>query len=285
MSDYYFLRRVVDVLISIFCIITTLPLQILFALIIFIELRENPIFLQERGLTLSKNRFKIIKFRTIKSSQLNNRSNPVNVKSSFLLPRSTFIISPFARWMRKSGFDELPQIYNVLAGQMSIVGPRPLMMQDLETMKNEFKTQYNIRDAIKVKPGITGVWQLIVDRKLGVENLIGLDLFYVENQSFKLDLKIIVTTIPIVLLAKNSDAIVPRLDFISRLFSLSIEEFIIRYKKHFQSSNLFKDKNGTYTVKVPMNWWVMSDSYTNSEKRTAKIINIDREKNIKQKAV
>jgi len=247
MPVYYSLKRVGDVLISIFCIIATLPVQVLFALVLFLELRENPIFLQERGLTLSKNRFKIIKFRTIRSSQLNN-SNPLGIKSIFLLTRLTFTISPFARWMRKSGFDELPQIYNVLAGQMSIVGPRPLMMQDLETMKNEFQTQYNIRDAIKVKPGITGVWQLFGDRNLGAENLIGLDLFYVENQSFRLDLKIIGTTIPIILLAKNSDAIAPRLDFISRLFPIFLKEFTIRHSKHFQSSILFKDTNGTYTV-------------------------------------
>jgi lipopolysaccharide/colanic/teichoic acid biosynthesis glycosyltransferase len=150
--------------------------------------------------------------------------------------------------MRKSGFDELPQIYNVLAGQMSMVGPRPLMIQDLETLKNEFQTHYKIRDTIKVKPGITGVWQLFGDRNLGAENLIGLDLFYVENQSFRLDLKIIGTTIPIILLAKNADSIALRLDFISRLFPISLKEFTIRYRKHFQSSILFKDTNGTYTV-------------------------------------
>src|ERR1035437_5041421 len=145
MPVYYFLKRVGDVLLSIFFIIATLPLQLLFALILFIELRENPIFLQERGLTLSKNRFKIIKFRTIRSSQLNIHSKLVNSKSIFLISRLTFSISSFARWMRKSGFDELPQIYNVIAGQMSLVGPRPLTLQDLEILKNEFPAQYKIR--------------------------------------------------------------------------------------------------------------------------------------------
>ena len=227
-----------DVFLSIFCIIITLPFQILFALILFIELRENPLFLQNRGLTLTKNRFRIIKFRTIRTAQLNYHSKIVNSKSFFLLPGLTFAISPFARWMRKSGFDELPQIYNVLAGQMSLVGPRPLTLQDLEILKNEFPAQYKIRDGMKAKPGITGVWQLIGDRNLGAENLIGLDLFYVQNQSLLLDMKIVITTMPIVLFAKNSDAIVPRLDFITKLFSLSIGEFTIRYGKDFHIRNL-----------------------------------------------
>jgi lipopolysaccharide/colanic/teichoic acid biosynthesis glycosyltransferase len=254
MPVYYTLKRIVDGFLSIFCIIVTLPFQILFALILFIELGENPLFLQHRGLTLSKNRFRIIKFRTIRTAQLNNHSKIVNSKSFFLSPGLTFAISPFAGWMRKSGFDELPQIYNVLAGQMSLVGPRPLSVQDLETLKNEFPAHYKIRDGIKAKPGITGVWQLIGDRNLGAENLVGLDLFYIQNQSFRLDMKIVITTIPIILFAKNSDAVVSRLDFITKLFSLSIGEFTIRYRKHFHSSNLFGDKKRTYTVKVPMNW-------------------------------
>jgi len=254
MRVYYSFKRIVDVFLSIFCIIITFPFQILFAFILFIELRENPLFLQHRGLTFTKNRFRIIKFRTIRTAQLNNHSKIVNSKSFFLLPGLTFAISPFARWMRKSGFDELPQIYNVLAGQMSLVGPRPLTLHDLETLKNEFPGQYNIRDGIKAKPGITGVWQLIGDRNLGAENLIGLDLFYVQNQSLLLDMKIVITTIPIVLFAKNSDTIVPRLDFITKLFSLSIGEFTIRYRKHFHSTNSTEDRQKTYTVKVPMNW-------------------------------
>jgi len=254
MPVYYSLKRIGDVVLSIFCIIITLPLQLLFAIILFFELKENPFFIQHRGLTLSKFRFKIIKFRTIKSSQLNKHSKKVNSKTLFLLSRSTFLISPFARWMRKSGFDELPQIYNVLAGQMSMVGPRPLTVQDLETLKNEFPAHYKIRDTLNAKPGITGVWQLIGDRNLGAENLVGLDLFYAENQSFLLEMKIIITTIPIVLLAKNSDAIAPRLNFICKLFPVSLEELNIRYKKHFNSINSSEAQKITYTVKVPMNW-------------------------------
>jgi lipopolysaccharide/colanic/teichoic acid biosynthesis glycosyltransferase len=235
MPVYYSLKRICDVFLSIFCIIVTLPFQILFALILFIELEENPIFLQSRGLTLSKNRFRIIKFRTIRSLQLNNHSKIVNSKYLFLLPGLTFNISPFAYWMRKTGFDELPQIYNVLAGQMSMVGPRPLTMQDLETLKNEFPTHYKIRDTINVKPGITGVWQLAGDKNQGADNLIGLDLFYVENQSFWLDMKIIGTTIPVVLLARNSNAIVPRLNFISKLFPVLLGEFTIHNRKQFNN--------------------------------------------------
>ena len=101
-------------------------------------------------------------------------------------------------------------------------------------MKNEFPTHYKMRDTIKTKPCITGVWQLVGDRKLGAENLIGLDLFYVENQSFLLDMKIIGTTIPFVLHARNSDAIL-RLNFISRLFPVLLEEVTIHNRKQFNN--------------------------------------------------
>ncbi|MDP2039377.1 MAG: sugar transferase, partial [Ignavibacteria bacterium] len=206
---YKITKRIFDIAASILVIAITLPLQIIIAAVLFLLMKENPFFVQLRGLTLNQKCFNIVKFRTIKTSQADkiehNKWNDI-----FLIQKNSVEVGKFAKWLRLTGLDELPQIYNVLVGNMSFVGPRPLMMRDLEIMKNQFPVQYKIRSEITAKPGITGTWQLIGDRKLGVENLIALDLFYEENGTFFLDLKIFLMTIPLVLFAKNSDAIIPR---------------------------------------------------------------------------
>ncbi|MFH0940001.1 MAG: sugar transferase [Planctomycetota bacterium] len=97
-------------------------------------------------------------------------------------------ITPIGRWLRKLSFDELPQFWNVLKGDMSVVGPRPEMPQIV--------AQYNAiqQQRLSVKPGITGIWQISADRKNPIHENIDYDLYYIENQSFFLDLTIILTT-------------------------------------------------------------------------------------------
>lgn len=157
---------------------------------------------------------------------------------------------------------------------MSFIGPRPLMIQDLEILKNEFPNHYQLREKISAKPGISGVWQIVGDRTQGIENLIGLDIFYNKKISFKLDLNIFLATIPLILFAKNSDAIIPRIDFISKFFSSSIAEFRVFNKEVLLNMNTAKDNFKSYSIKLPLNWWYMSDSYSNSGKKDITIINI-----------
>ena len=127
------------------------------------------------------------------------------------------------------------------------------MIQDLEILKNEFPNYYRLREKISAKPGISGVWQIIGDRTQGVENLIGLDIFYDENISFKLDLNIFLVTIPIILFARNSDAIIPRIDFISKFFSSSIAEFSVFNKEVLLNMNTAEDNFKSYSIKI-LNW-------------------------------
>jgi lipopolysaccharide/colanic/teichoic acid biosynthesis glycosyltransferase len=111
--------------------------------------------------------------------------------------------------LRKTGLDELPQIFNVLKGEMSLVGPRPLMISDLEVLKNKYPNYYHVRNLISVKPGITGMWQVFGNRNEGIENLIDLDLFYDEQTSLSVDLRILLNTVLLVFRGKHSDAIFP----------------------------------------------------------------------------
>jgi len=282
MRRHRLIKRTVDIFLALAVIFLTMPIQLTIFIILLFNQKENPIYLQKRGLTIEKFRFTIIKFRTISSSKIKLKQH-LNSKDIFLMPNLAIDLNPFTKWLRRTGLDELPQIYNVLFGHMSFIGPRPLMIHDLEILRNEFPTQYELRENITSKPGITGVWQIIGDRSLGAENLIGLDLFYEMNKSFWLDLNIFFATIPLILFAKNSDAIVPRIDFISKLFSLSLGEVTLDQQKQFHLIKVRKEKSNTYTLKIPLNWWYMSDSYSNSKRPATKIIDIIDGKEVKQK--
>lgn len=263
---YKITKRLFDLFFALLIIAVTLPLQVLLALLIFALLRENPFFVQLRGITLEKKCFRILKFKTIKK-EISATIEHNNWEDIFLIQRQTIKIGKFARILRLTGIDELPQIYNVLLGKMSFVGPRPLMIRDLEIMKVQFPVQYKIRSELMAKPGITGTWQLIGDRTLGVENLIALDLFYEENRSMLFDVKMFLMTIPLVMFAKNSDAIIPRIEFVSKFFSYTLQEFQIR-KKLKNAQKQYEN----YSVKLPSRWWYSSDTYNNSKKPDVKIL-------------
>ncbi len=283
MLNYRTIKRILDILFAIILIILTFPLQLIIYIVLLISLKENPFFLQTRGLTQNKFRFTIFKFRTINSKEVNLEQHHF-AKDIFLLPNLAIKLNGFEKWLRKTGLDELPQIYNVLIGQMSFIGPRPLMTQDLEILKNEFPNHYKLRENISVKPGISGVWQVIGDRTQGVENLIGLDIFYEENISFRLDLNIFLTTISLILLARNSDAIVPRIKLISKFFSSSIAEFRLLNKTIPINMKTTEENFKSYSIKIPLSWWYMSDSYSNSGKKEATIIKITDWDKLKRKS-
>lgn len=157
--------------------------------LLLIKLREFPIFIQERGLTLSNRRFMMLKFKTIKS---NIQSQ--NIKQKFLSSINPELLTKLTYFIRKKGLDELPQLFQVLTGKMSLVGPRPLMLEDLIFMKNNYPREYEMRNQLMVKPGITGLWQLYGNKNSGIEDLLKYDIEYNSKQSFLLDFKIILTT-------------------------------------------------------------------------------------------
>lgn len=175
-----------DLIIAAILVILLSPIMILLALIIFIFQGKSILFRQER---LGKNHkpFKIIKFRTM--------TNEVDSQGSLLpdIKRTTKI----GNFLRRSSLDELPGLLNVLKGQMSLVGPRPLPTQYLSRYSQEQDLRHN------VKPGITGWAQVNGRNAISWEEKFRLDVWYVDNQSFMLDLKILFLTIDKVLLKKD----------------------------------------------------------------------------------
>lgn len=199
LSFYEHIKRLIDLFISLILILITLPLQLILYFSTAIILRENPLFIQERGLTLTNKRFRIIKFRTIAA---NHHQKITHEKFSEKKEQKN--INAFGKFLRWSGLDELPQLYNVVSGKMSLIGPRPLMIDDLEHLKANHVEFYEQRGKIKSLPGITGYWQINRKKDLSAHKLFELDSYYEANKSFSLDAKILFRTALIMFTFSNN---------------------------------------------------------------------------------
>ena len=175
-----FLKRILDVIVSALTLLITSPLLIIFYLLIKRDSSGPAIFSQNRVGKKGK-QFKMYKFRTMFLETPQYAEHPQEKDD----PRITKI----GRYLRRTSLDELPQFWNVLKGDMSIVGPRPEMPFIVEEY-NEVQLE-----RLNVKPGITGLWQISGDRSLPIHENIDHDLYYIENQSLLLDIIIIMQTI------------------------------------------------------------------------------------------
>ena len=172
------MKRIFDLIISLTGIITFSPIIIFLSVGLFIANKGNPFYFQKRP---GKNEklFSIIKFKTM--------SNEKNFDGS--LKSDADRLTYFGRLVRKTSLDEIPQLINVLIGDMSIIGPRPLLPEYLPLYNKAQKKRHNIR------PGITGWAQINGRNAILWGKKFELDVWYVENQSMFLDLKILLLTI------------------------------------------------------------------------------------------
>jgi lipopolysaccharide/colanic/teichoic acid biosynthesis glycosyltransferase len=170
-------KRVLDLLLTTFGILVLAPLMLLTALLVRVKLGSPVIFRQQRPGQHGKP-FTILKFRTMTDA----RDSDGN-----LLPDG-MRLTPFGRFLRSTSLDELPELFNVLKGDMSLVGPRPLMMHYLELYTPEQMRRH------EVKPGITGWAQINGRNELTWKKKFDLDIWYVENYSLWLDIKTIIQT-------------------------------------------------------------------------------------------
>ncbi|MBV8213699.1 MAG: sugar transferase [Verrucomicrobia bacterium] len=196
------LKRCIDLVGSLAGLILFAPFMIVVAILIRATSRGPAIFSQARSGKHGKP-FKMLKFRSMYSDaeqrrheleQFNQMSGPV-----FKLGRDPRI-TPIGRWLRKYSIDELPQLFNVLVGQMSLVGPRPLPTYEVENFADPAQ-----RRRLSVKPGITCIWQ-ISGRSLirNFETWNRLDLEYIDNWSIWLDLRILLLTVPATLSSRGA---------------------------------------------------------------------------------
>jgi lipopolysaccharide/colanic/teichoic acid biosynthesis glycosyltransferase len=113
-------------------------------------------------------------------------------------------ITKVGRFIRRFSIDELPQLFNVFWGNMSLVGPRPLPIADFTRLKEEDSLGGYFRQRATAKPGMTGLWQVSGRSELGFREMVLLDLYYIENQSILFDIEILAQTIPVVLFGKGA---------------------------------------------------------------------------------
>jgi exopolysaccharide biosynthesis polyprenyl glycosylphosphotransferase len=189
-------KRLVDLLGSAIALLVLAPAMLLIALFIRV-LSPGPIFFAQERMGLNKRRFRLYKFRTMvpnaekqiaQLEHLNEASGPVfKIRND---PR----ITPIGRLLRKTSLDELPQLFNVFKGDMSLVGPRPLPVRDYES----FNTAWH-RRRFSVKPGITCLWQVMGRSSVPFERWMELDMQYIDQWSLLLDLQIMLKTIPAVM--------------------------------------------------------------------------------------
>ena len=244
-------KRIFDILLSIILLPVLLPLIVIFSLILIFELRNFPFLVQERGITLDKFRFKIIKLRTIRGNDKNKKHSS---KSVFFKPQFIEDVPKFSGWLRRTGLDELPQIFNILKGEMSFVGPRPFMLSDLKILKKNDWEYYKIRRSYNSKPGVTGLWQIFCNREEGAKNLIALEKIYDEMKSVKYDIKILLYTLPVVITANNADSIFcsKTFPFKNNLSSSSTTELDIIFEKYRSNQTLVSSE---YKLRIPGDWW------------------------------
>lgn len=175
---YPFFKRFADFAVALTLLTLLLPLFLIISLLLFITNRGQVFFIQKRP-GYKEKIFRIIKFKTMRDAfDADGKPLPDDMR-----------LTPVGRFVRKSSLDEIPQLINVIKGDMSFVGPRPLLVQYLP-LYNEW--QHRRHD---VKPGITGWAQVNGRNNISWDEKFKLDLYYVENQSFFLDLKILWLTV------------------------------------------------------------------------------------------
>ncbi len=172
------IKRPFDLLLSTLILLIGLPIYAILSILIVTKLGSPILFRQQRP-GLHGKPFTILKFRTMTSKR---------DEAGNLLPDGQRL-TPFGRFLRSTSLDELPELLNVLKGEMSIVGPRPLLMQYLPLYTPEQQRRHDVR------PGITGWAQINGRNAISWEEKFKMDVWYVDNHTFWLDIKIILQTI------------------------------------------------------------------------------------------
>lgn len=177
-----YLKNLIDLFLGLLIFILLIPLLMLLSLFVFLSM-GSPIFFKQERIGKNNKSFIMYKFRTMREPQ----------KGENRLLSDADRVTKVGAFLRKTSLDELPEIINVIKGEMSLVGPRPLLDLHLEIFDEKQLRRHN------VKPGMTGLAQVMGRQSLSFKQRTDLDIKYVENLSLWLDVKIIVKTILVVL--------------------------------------------------------------------------------------
>jgi exopolysaccharide biosynthesis polyprenyl glycosylphosphotransferase len=196
----WLVKRSFDLIVATFVAILGLPLWLAIAAAIKLDSR-GPVIYRDRRVGLNEQEFSMLKFRTMKADapeqQAELESENEAEGALFKItddPRVTRV----GRFLRRYSIDEVPQVLNVLRGEMSLVGPRPLPVRDFDRLETWHRKRY------LVLPGMTGLWQVAGRSSLGFDDLVRLDFYYLEHWSIWLDISILLKTFPAVLASRGA---------------------------------------------------------------------------------
>ncbi len=188
----FVVKRLIDVVVSATATVVLSP--ILLGIAIVVRMREgSPILFRQERVGLHGRRFEVVKFRTMTldaEARLPELRDQSEVAGAAFKLTNAPRVTPTGRWLRRTSLDELPQLWNVLRGEMSLVGPRPALPREVEG--------YDLwhRRRLSMKPGITGLWQVSARRSPDFNQWAELDLKYIDRWSLWLDFKILARTVP-----------------------------------------------------------------------------------------
>jgi exopolysaccharide biosynthesis polyprenyl glycosylphosphotransferase len=195
------LKDIIDRCLALILLLASSPVLGLAAAAIKVS-SPGPVIFRQRRLGLNKRQFDMLKFRTMVSNaeallaEIECR-NEVN-GAAFKIAKDPRI-TPVGRILRKFSIDELPQLWNVLRGDMSLVGPRPLPLRDYERFNEDWH-----RRRLSVRPGLSCLWQVSGRHQLSFDRWMELDMMYIDHWSFWLDLKILAKTLVVVVVGKGA---------------------------------------------------------------------------------
>lgn len=191
-------KRLVDILVSLFVVVALLPVWVLIALLIKLT-SEGPVFFLQDRPGKNKKIFKVFKFRTM-------RPGSEKMVKGVEVMADDDRVTAIGKFLRRSKLDEIPQCLNVLRGEMSLIGPRPERVASLEDYDDEISKRLNML------PGMTGLAQVSGNIYLDLSERYKLDVYYVEHYSLWLDIKILIRTVGVVLLGEQRYAGKPLVD-------------------------------------------------------------------------
>ncbi len=190
---YNVVKRVFDFILACVGLVVLFPVFVITSVVIKFD-SSGPIFFIQERVGHKGEIFKMYKFRSMVTNAekiLKEIENKNEVGGHMFKMKNDPRVTKVGRIIRKTSIDELPQILNVLIGDMSIVGPRPPLVKEVVKYDN----WHNLR--LSVRPGLTGLWQVSGRNSIGFHEMVRLDLKYIRERSFRYDLKIILKTIPV----------------------------------------------------------------------------------------
>lgn len=198
---YLFVKRIIDILGSSVGLLLVSPLFLIISIMMKFEEPRGPIFFSQIRIGKSEKEFKMFKIRSMcvdAEEKLTELLKYNEVEGAMFKMKDDPRITKMGKFIRKTSIDELPQLWNVLKGDMSLVGPRPPLLREVLEY-----TEYD-KQRLLVKPGCTGLWQVSGRNEVGFDEMVELDVKYIQHLSLFNDLKIIIKTIGVMIMPNSA---------------------------------------------------------------------------------